>query len=180
MGFPTFGSSDKRKYTLSVLATILGGGASSRLFVEVREKRGLCYYIHTGRELYQDTGYIMTQAGVTKDVVKINEAVKATYNEYQKIISGKISSEEIARAKEMLKGRLLLSLEDSFNVGNFFGMKNLLENNSETPEQVIEKIQKVTIKEVQALAKEIFKSEKLNFAIIGPLTEKDIKKASFD
>ena len=180
LGFPTFGSSDKRKYTLSVLATILGGGASSRLFVEVREKRGLCYYIHTGRELYQDTGYIMTQAGVTKDVVKINEAVKATYNEYQKIISGKISSEEIARAKEMLKGRLLLSLEDSFNVGNFFGMKNLLENNSETPEQVIEKIQKVTIKEVQALAKEIFKSEKLNFAIIGPLTEKDIKKASFD
>jgi len=173
LGYPTFGIKDERKYALSILATILGGGASSRLFVEIREKRGLCYYIHTDREHFQETGYIMTQAGVTKEKDKIKQAVGAVVDEHEKIAKIGATKEELRRAKEMLKGRLLLSLEDSFNVANFFGMKQLLEKSPESPEELIDKIEKVTGDQVKELAKEIFVKEKLNFTVIGPLREND-------
>ncbi len=170
LGFRAFGIKDERKYILSVLSMILGGGASSRLFVEVREKRGLCYYIHTGRELYQDVGYIVTQAGVTKEEGKVKEAVNAVINEYEKIKKG-VTKEEMIKAKEMIKGRMLLSLEDSFNVANYFGMKKLIEDKTETPEELIVKIEKVTSEQVVKLAKELFTKEKMNFSIIGPLQQ---------
>ena len=177
LGYRTFGLHDKRKYALSILATILGGGASSRLFIELREKRGLCYYIHTGREAFQETGYIMTQAGVTKEKDKIKQAVEAVINEHQKIAKTGATKEELKRAKEMLKGRMLLSLEDSFNVANFFGMRQLLEKTQELPEELIKKIEKVTGDEVEELAKEIFVKEKLNFTVIGPLQKKDFSNS---
>jgi len=170
LGFRAFGINDKRKYVLSVLSMILGGGASSRLFVEVREKRGLCYYIHTGRELYQDVGYIVTQAGVAKDENKVKEAVSAVINEYKKMSEG-VTKEEMTKVKEMIKGRMLLSLEDSFNVANYFGMKKLIEDKTETPEELIAKIEKVTSEQVVKLAKELFTKEKMNFSIIGPLQQ---------
>jgi predicted Zn-dependent peptidase len=78
LGFKAFPFTDKSRYPLSILSAILGGGMSSRLFIEVRERRGLCYYISTGRELFEDTGYLVTQAGVTNDKDKVNEAIKVT------------------------------------------------------------------------------------------------------
>jgi predicted Zn-dependent peptidase len=174
LGFQTFGITDERKYALSILATILGGGASSRLFVEVREKRGLCYYIHTSRELYQETGSIVSQAGVTKDMEKVREAIKAVYEEHKKIYKKGIKEKELRKAKEMIKGRLLLSLEDSFNVGNFFAMGQLLENKIEIPTELIKKIETITSQEVVELAKEIFQLKNLNLSVIGPF-EKNLK-----
>jgi len=175
LGFRTFGIKDKRKYVLSVLATILGGGASSRLFVEVREKRGLCYYIHTGRELYQETGYLVTQAGVVKDEDKIKQAIDAVLAEHKKIYQKGIPDKELAKAKEMIKGRMLLSMEDSFNVASFFGFRKLLEKKLISPEEAIAKIEKVSAKEVVDLAKEIFIPKRLNLSIIGPLEKKDFR-----
>lgn len=180
LGFRTFANTDKRRPVLKVLATILGGGASSRLFQEVREKRGLCYYIGTGLEQYQDIGNIVTQSGVAKDVHKVKEAVKATLIEHKKIASGQINSDDIIRSKEMLKGRLLLSLEDSFNVAHFYGMKQLHEGKIQSPEKIIEEIERVTVKEIVALAKELFVMEKLNFAIIGPFVKKDFDLQDMD
>lgn len=173
LGFPTFGINDKRRRILNVLITILGGGASSKLFQEVREKKGLCYYIGTGAEQYLETGSIVTQAGIAKDVEKVKVAVMATLAEHDNMIKGLFSEEDIIRAKEMLKGRLLLSMEDSFNIAHFFGNKKLLEQKMETPEEIIEKILSVTKEEIVELAKEIFAKDKLNFAIIGPFEEKD-------
>jgi len=175
LGFPTFGINDKRRRILSVLITILGGGASSKLFQEVREKKGLCYYISTGAEQYLETGSIVTQAGIAKDVEKVKVAVKATLVEHENMVKGLFSDDDIDRAKEMLKGRLLISMEDSFNIAHFFGNKKLLENKMETPEEIIKKIMSVKKEEIVDLAKEIFTKNKLNFAIIGPFEQKDFQ-----
>jgi len=163
---------DPRKPAIKVLATVLGGGASSRLFQEVREKRGLCYYIGTGIEQYSDIGNIVTQAGVAKDIEKVKDAVRATQKEHSKIAKGIISDADIARSKEMLKGRLLLSLEDSFNIAHFYGMKQLHESKIESPEERIKQIETVTKDEIVSLAKDLFVPQKLTFTIIGPF-EKD-------
>lgn len=175
LGFPTFGIDDNRRYVLNVLITILGGGASSKLFQEVREKKGLCYYIGTGAEQYFETGSIVTQAGVAKDIEKVKVAVRATLSEHENMINGLFSDEDVSRAKEMLKGRLLISMENSFNISHFFGNKKLLENKIETPEEIIEKILSVKKEEIVKLAKEIFDKNKLNFAIIGPFEQKDFQ-----
>ncbi len=173
-GFRTFSFFDKRKYALSVLSTILGGGASSKLFSEVREKRGLCYYISTGRQHYHDVGNLVTQAGVPKEIGKIKEAVAATWAEHKKMAGGQISNDELVRAKEMIKGRFLLSMEDSFNVAHHYGKKKLLENTSEEPGEIMARIEKVTRDEIVALALEIFQPERINLSLIGPVDEKDI------
>lgn len=168
LGFRAFSFFDERRYALTLLAAVLGGGMSSRLFMQVRERRGLCYYISTGREFYHDTGNIVTQAGVTLDKEKVKEAIRVILEEHKKTAEGDITDEELAKAKELVKGRLVLSLEDSFNVANFYGTKQLLEENLHSPQQIIERVQEVTKEEVAALAADLFKKETLNFAIIGP------------
>jgi predicted Zn-dependent peptidase len=180
IGFRSFSLFDARKHPLSILSAILGGGMSSRLFIEVRERRGLCYYISTGREMYHDVGNFVTQAGVTNSVEKVKEAVKVILEEHQKIVNGQITEEEVEKAKEFIKGRFMLSLEDSQSVASFFGGKQILEQKIETPEEVIKKLQSVTRDEVVAVAKDVIRKETLNFAMIGPIqpeeiTEKDLE-----
>ena len=175
LAYRTFSQYDKRRYVLSVLATILGGGMSSRLFMEVREKRGLCYYISTGRELYEDVGNIVTQAGVTNDLDKVKEAIRVIIAEHKKIAKGELMNEELHKAKELLKGRLLLSLEDSSNIASFYGNRLLLEGEIISPEKIIEHLEKVTLGDVIDLANEIFTDKTLNIALIGPFQQEDFK-----
>jgi len=179
LGYRTFSQTDPRRFVLSVLTTILGGGMSSRLFMEVRERRGLCYYISTGRELYADVGNVVTQAGLTNDIEKIKEAIRIILQEQNKIITGDVKSEELYKSKELLKGRLLISLEDSSNVSSFYGNRMLLEGNILSPEQIIESLEKVTLGDVIELAKDIFIPNNLNVAMIGPYEQKDLKAEDF-
>ncbi|MDO9027395.1 MAG: hypothetical protein Q7U68_00820, partial [Candidatus Roizmanbacteria bacterium] len=86
---------------------------------------------------------------------------------------GDIKKDELIKVKEMIKGRLMLSMEDSMNIASFFGTKKILQNKIETPEEIIKKIEAVTVDEITQLAGEIFKPEKLNFAMIGPFEKKD-------
>lgn len=179
LGFRAFSFKDERKYALTLLSAILGGGMSSRLFIQVRERRGLCYYISTGNEFYKDCGNIVTQAGVTNDLPKIKEAIRTILKEHKKVIDGDIKPEEIKRAKELIKGRLLLSLEDSAAVASFFGTRLLLQNSQETPEELISKLDKVSDNDIRALAKDIFKINNLNFTLIGPFKEADFSDGDF-
>lgn len=179
LGFRTFSYFDKRKQILSVLSAILGSGSSSRLFMEVREKRGLCYYIRTFHDLHADVGNMATQAGVTKDLDKVKKTIALILQEHKKVSSGEIKKEEIHRAKEYLKGNILLSLEDSSNIASFYGRRKLLENIIETPQEVIAKLEKVTQEEIVNLAKEIFKLEQLNLSLIGPFEKDDIRVEDF-
>ncbi|PIZ64515.1 hypothetical protein COY14_04615 [Candidatus Roizmanbacteria bacterium CG_4_10_14_0_2_um_filter_36_9] len=175
LGYPAFSFSDPRRHALSVLSTILGGGMSSRLFIEVRERRGLCYYVSTGRELYSDTGYIVTQAGVTNSAAKVNEAIKVIIDEHEKIASGDLKEEELIKAKELLKGRLLLSLEDSYRVAALQGTRYVFENKTVDPLKIINNIESVTMENVSSLARDLFKRELLNVALIGPVKRSEIK-----
>jgi predicted Zn-dependent peptidase len=168
LGFLGNQMGNKDRYVESVLAVILGQGMSSRLFTEVREKRGLAYSVRTSADRYIDTGYIGTYAGV--DVKRVNEAVKVVLNEHYQLASGEniITGNELKKAKEYVKGHLALSLEDTRAVGSFFGIKELLLGKIETPEDFFSGIDKVTIDDVLRVAKELFVPERLNLAIIGP------------
>ena len=171
-GVRTFPRGHKDRYALGLLATILGGNMSSRLFEEVREKRGLAYYVRTSSDYYLDNGYLVTQAGT--DIKKAFETVKIIKQEYEKVISSKhhLTTKELNKAKEYVKGKLILALEDSKDVADLYAEDQLLEGKLRTPDEIIKAIDKVTLDEVLAVAKTIFKPQNLNLAIIGPYKEK--------
>jgi len=171
LGFRSISRLNNKKYALAVLSAILGGGMSTRLFKEVRERRGLCYYISTSRSLYNDVGNIYTRAGVTIDLEKTKTAIDVILKEHKKILDGDIKEEELVRAKEIIKGRFLLSLEDSFEVANYYGEKLLLEGEITHPEDYIKSLEKVNMDDVMEIAQETFKAENLNLALIGPVKE---------
>lgn len=159
------------RYKLGVLTAILGGGMSSRLFIQVRERRGLAYYVRSSNEEYTDIGNFVTQAGV--DVVRIEDSIKVMLEEFAKIRSEKVAEEEITKAKEFLKGRFILELEDSRNVGALFATTEILEDRIQTPEEIIQLIDEVTIDDIQKVAQDIFRLQSLNLAIIGPYKEEE-------
>jgi predicted Zn-dependent peptidase len=174
LGFRAFSFKDERRHALTVLSAILGGGMSSRLFMEVRERRGLCYYISTGRELYEDVGTLVTQAGVTNNKEKLQESIDVVLAEHQKMAHGDFIEDELDKAKEMLKGRFLLSIEDSHDIASLIGTKYLLQEKIVQPEETIEHINAVTKEDIITLANELFIPRNLNIAIIGPFKKGDI------
>jgi predicted Zn-dependent peptidase len=133
----------------------------------------LCYYVFTTHQFYHEIGNVVTQAGIVNNLDKIKEAMTVIIEEQEKIKKGKIGQDELEKAKEMVKGRLLLSLEDSFRVANFFGSKMILQKKLITPEKQIEEIEKVGVEEIVALANEIFNDRHLNFTLIGPFEKEN-------
>ena len=175
VGYRAFAFTDPRRYPLSALSTILGGGMSSRLFLEVRERRGLCYYVSTGRDLYHDTGYIVTQAGVSPDKKKVNEAIKVIIGEHMRIAEGHISDTDIDRAKALLKGRLLLSLEDSHTVASLYGTRKLLYGDMPEIAEILSSIDEVSKEQIVSVAKDLFVENGMNIAAVGPIEAGDIQ-----
>ncbi|MDP2638053.1 MAG: pitrilysin family protein [Candidatus Levybacteria bacterium] len=167
IGFKTVKSDHPDKYPLEVLASILGGGMSSRLFHEVREKRGLGYYVGTSAESYQDAGTLVTTAGV--DPKRIKEAISVIMEEHKKVQSSKfkVQSSELKKSKEYLKGHMVLGLENSRSVAYYYASQELLEKKIDNPQEVMEKIDAVTIDQLENIAKKYFADKGLNMAIIG-------------
>lgn len=166
LGVRAYPVKHKNRYPLSLLNIVLGGNSSSRLFMEVREKRGLAYYIYSAKQSYQDVGYWAACAGLDKR--RVEEGIEVILKELAKIKKEGVRKEELQRAKEYLKGRLILSLEDSHKVADFYGEQELLEGEIKTPQEIISRIERVTGEEIQKVAREIFVPEKLNLAVIGP------------
>lgn len=167
LGVRTVPISSPKRYPLSVLSAILGGGMSSRLFHEVREKRGLAYYVRSSSDEYADVGSFVSTAGI--DPKRVTEAVEVMVAEYAKVAQGQmvLTDEELSKAKEYLKGHLVLDLEDSRAVAGFYAHQELLEDRIENPADVIEAINKVTKDDVEAVGREFFKEQTLNLALIG-------------
>lgn len=167
LGVRTVPLSHPDHYTLAVLASILGGGMSSRLFHEVREKRGLAYYVRTSSDHFVDAGTLVSTAGL--DPKRITEGISVMVEEYGKIANGKsqIENSELKKGKEYLKGHLVLELEDSRSVASFYSQEVLLEKKIRTPEQVIKNIEKVTIEDIEKVAKKYIQNSNLNLAVIG-------------
>lgn len=171
LGVRTVSVKSRDRYALSVLAAILGGGMSSRLFHEVREKRGLGYYVRTYSEGYQDAGNLVSSAGI--DPKRVDEAIKVMVDQYKKIGSGKkpVTKEELTKAKEFLKGHLVLELEDSRSVAGYYASQELLEDKIDNPDEDLVKIDKVTQKDVMRVAKTYLANQPLNLAVIGDFTD---------
>jgi len=174
IGNRAYDENHKDRFVVSVMSVILGGNMSSRMFSEVREKRGLAYYVRTGVETYHDCGYIETSAGVEHKNLEL--AVQTILNEYKKISKELVGLAELNKAKDYIKGRSIMSLESSDEVAMFFIDQEIKRRKIMTPEEIFAKIDKVTAGDILRLAKDIFKEKSLNLAIIGPhKNEKKIK-----
>ncbi|MEK7073022.1 MAG: pitrilysin family protein [Patescibacteria group bacterium] len=169
LGFPGYGYGDKRLAAQSVLSVILGGNMSSRLFTQVRERRGLAYMVRAGVSPYQDIGAFAVQAGLRKD--KVDEALKIILSELKKTKDVVVGAAELRRAKEYIKGKITLGLEESNEVADFYGRQELFQKKMESPEEKIAKIMAVTAKDVQTAARDIFRVERLRLAVIGPFED---------
>jgi len=166
IGTRAFDRNDDRRYALSLLSIILGGNMSSRLFIEVRERRGLAYYVRTTTDLFEDCGYIATQAGVEHE--NLEKALKVILEGYKKISETKVSDEELSRAKEYIKGKSVMGLEASDEMALFLVNQELEKERIMEQEEIFKKIDKVTTDDIMEVAREVFKAESLNLAVIGP------------
>lgn len=163
---------EEDRYPLAILASVLGGGMSSRLFSEVREKRGLAYYVRAYADRYQDVGYFAAFAGVDKN--RIDEAITVVKEEFLKVAkTGEITEEEVKKAKEYNKGHFVLGLEDTQSVAIFFAMNQILEKELKTPEDILAKIEAVTRDDVERVAKKYLDTNAFNLAIIGDFKDED-------
>lgn len=171
VGFEAYPEEHKDHYAEKLLAIILGGGMSSRMFLAVREAKGLSYYIQTSTDDYLDTGIISTRAGV--DTKRIKLAVEAIVEEYKKIRGEKVPAKELTKAKEYLKGKLVLRLEDSEEYAHMLGKNELLHGKKITLEEIIEKIDAVSAADIARVSADLFKGENLRLAAIGPVEDKE-------
>jgi predicted Zn-dependent peptidase len=173
LGFPAYSLFHPKIEALKLFSIILGGYMSSRLFSEIRVKRGLAYFIKTSLNIYQDTGNFVVLAGI--DEIKIKEVIKLILEELNKIKKNGVTEEELERAKNYYEGKLSLDLEDSAEIAAWYGKQKLLKNKILTPEEKIIKIKKVKAEEIQKVANDILKINNLNIALIGPSSLKNIK-----
>ena len=161
---------DKRKYALQVLADILGGGMSSRLFQKIREEMGAAYYVRAEADLFTDHGYLAASAGV--DNQRAEEVIGAILGEFGKIIGNGVGKKELQRAKDHLIGQLVINLESSDELASFYGGQEILTKETISPKNLAKKIQAVKAEEIAEIANDIFKNNKLNLALIGPFEDK--------
>ncbi len=157
------------RYVLQVLATILGGGMSSRLFTEVRERRGLAYYVYGLNHSYTDAGSLYAQAGV--DIQRIDDAVSTIARELRKIADEAVPADELDKAKSFAKGRFVLQLETSQGLIMFGLRREVLESKTPDPEEILAELDKVTAEDVQRVAQDVIARRALNLAVIGPFDD---------
>ncbi len=175
IGSRTYDLFDKRNAALSVLGGILGGGMSSRLFQKLREEMGVGYYVRAYNDAYTDHGFFQVSAGV--DNKRINEVIEAVLEECRKLKNELVPEEEMEKVKECLIGNMKLSLESTDDIANFYGAQEILKKETKTADEKAAQIRKVTAKDVQNVAREIFVNKGLNLALIGPFkTDKEFSK----
>lgn len=163
---PTYTTKDLA--AAQVLSTILGGNMSSRLFIQVRERQGLCYYIRSGVSPYEDMGVFTIQAGF--DTTRIEQAISGIVTEVKNLRDGIIalSDEELAKAKEYIAGKMSLRLEDSEDVASWWGREALFGKKMRSPEESEKKIRAVTKAQVMKLAESYFQQKYANLVVVGP------------
>lgn len=166
LGFPSAGYDDPHAYALHLLTIILGGNMSSRLFISVRERKGLAYFVRCYPNFYQDTGNIVIQSGL--DISRLEEAIGVILGELKKTKTAGVTAKELKSAKEFLKGKMVLTLEDSSHLTEFYAKQELLQGKSMTPAEKMKKYNAVTLADIKATANRFFRKETLNLALIGP------------
>jgi predicted Zn-dependent peptidase len=157
------------RYALQLLSVVLCAGMSSRLFTEVREKRGLGYYVHAGATSYTDVGTFYASAGV--DVNRIDEAITTILGELRKIAAEPVPAEELEKARGYAKGRFVLRLESPQGAIQYGLRREVLENEIEEPDDLLARLDEVTVEDVQRVAQDLFDGKRLYLAIVGPFDD---------
>jgi len=159
---------DPDRYVLQLLATVLGGGMSSRLFTEVRERRGLAYYVHGTNHAYTDAGTLYAQAGV--DINRIDDAVTTIVEQFRLLADEPVPSDELEKARNFGKGRFVLQLESPHGTIMFGLRREVLEGRASEPAEVLAALDAVTAEDVQRVAREIV-DDGFHLAVIGPFDD---------
>ena len=165
LGVEGVSSLDKDHFALKLLSVILGGSMSSRMFLNIREARGLCYYISTSTDNYLDTGLLSTRAGV--DQSRLHEAISAIRHEYEVCAKDGITKDELRRAKDFLKGKITLSMEDSEERAHFFGKQQLLYPKTRDLPEYFDEIENVKLEQVNGISRKLLQTDRLRLVVIG-------------
>ncbi len=171
LGMEGVGALHEDHFAQKLLSIVLGGSMSSRMFLNIREARGLCYYISTSTDNYLDTGILSTRAGV--DQSRLHEAITAIRHEYEVAAEKGIAADELRRAKDFLKGKVTLSLEDSEERAHFFGKQQLLYPEVRDINEYFKKVEGVSQKQINALAKRLLAPENMRLVVIGKENDAD-------
>ena len=174
LGVRTYPVGHPEEFKVRLLAIILGGSMSSRLFINLRERNGLAYYVRTLTEFYSDSGYLTTQAGVPID--KAEAAVSIILAEYKRLTEELVSPKELKRAKDLLQGKSLLQLEATDNLANWYARQAILRKKIMTPGEFLREIKKIDASQLRLTARKIFVSRGLNLALIGQVKADRFKK----
>ncbi len=166
IGFPGYPETHDDHMALRLLSVILGGNMSSRMFLGVREAKGLAYYIHTSTDNYRDAGTIVTNAGV--DLKRVEEAISGIIEEYRKVRDEGVPEKELNKAKAYLKGKMVLTLEDSEEYAHLLGKYELLHGSAKSPEEIMRKIDAVKVSDIERVCNDLFRRDLVRMAVIGP------------
>lgn len=171
IGFPGYPEMSPDHWGLKLLSVILGGNMSSRMFLAIREAKGLSYYIRTTTDNYIDGGAIVTNAGV--DLRRIDEAITGIIAEYKKITEENVPEDELKKAKACLKGKMILSLEDSEEFAHLLAKYELLHGKVKSPEEIMKLIDAVKVSDIRRIACDLFREEAMKLAVIGPYADEE-------
>lgn len=169
LGTEGFSRLDQKRFAARVLACILGEGMSSRLFIQVRERRGLAYHVSAQHSAYADAGSFSIYAGLKLE--KVYEGLEVILAELQILAKEKVTDDELKKAKEMMRGRIALQSESTNFLAEYFGTNFVMDRKLETFEEILKNIDQVTKEDLQNLAKELFTSNNFNLQVIGPFKE---------
>jgi len=173
LGVRALARRDEDRYKLRVLNAIMGEGMSSRLFQEIREKRGLAYGVGSGVSALTDTGVLTVWAGVAPENTPV--AVSAILEEMDRFRQEPVTADELFRAKEFIKGRTLLSMEDTFANAAWVGQQEILDGEVLDLDEVLAEIDAVQAEDIQRIATDLFRTDSLVLAVVGPNEEKDFE-----
>jgi predicted Zn-dependent peptidase len=169
IGVPSYPLAHPDRYSVQLLATVLGTGMSSRLFTEVRERRGLAYYVFGINHSYTDAGSLYSQAGV--DINRADEAVETIVHELRRIVEEPVESAELEKSRNLAKGRFLLQLENPQGMIMFGLRREVLEGEAVDPQEIQEGLDAVTAEDIQRVAQDVIGGSGLNLALIGPFDD---------
>jgi predicted Zn-dependent peptidase len=173
LGFHGFSRGHPLRHALAILHIILGANMSSRLFDELRERRGLAYEIGTQVKRFQDTGAFLVHAGI--DNRRVSDAVRLILKALKKIKAKLVERDEFRRAKEFYLGQLMLALEDTLDHMFWIGESTTTLDKAYSLEEIVKEVNSVKREDVREAARRIFKEENLSLALIGPLKNREKK-----
>jgi predicted Zn-dependent peptidase len=171
LGVPSFPIDHPDRYALQMLSAVLGGGMSSRLFIEVRERRGLAYYVHGINHSYTDAGSLFAQAGV--DLKRIDEAITVIVEQFKRMADERVPDDEFEKVRSMVKGRFVLRTENPQGLIMYGLNREVLEGEALEPAELLKKIDAVKAEDVQRVAKNLIADDKLHLAVIGPFDDEE-------